>query len=119
MIEDVRLLDGGRRHGDASSSSPTTATCATARGSGAPGRRGSAWLLGRLGRPAARLAVDRQPATGAVRTASRFRAGAVDLARTSERRRPGRDGPSGLEARTRRDDQDGQPDDGSQGGRDW
>ena len=101
-------------------SSPTTATCATARGSAAPGRPAPRGCSGGSTAGRLRVAVDRQPATGADRAATAFRAGAVHLAGPLERRRPGRDGPSraGRPDAARRPSK-GNPEEGSQGGWDW
>ena len=68
---------------------------------------------------AAGLAVDRQPATGAVRTAIGFRACAVRLARTLERRRPGRDGPPGWKRGRGATTKKGNPKKAPEGGWDW
>ena len=119
MIDDVRMLDGAEgsavllvvtddrdlRHGSTAAR-------------GADGGLGVAARSPRGGSVA--LAVGRQPAAGARRPAG-------PDAGHDQRRRPGRDRPSVLEARARRDDQEGQPAQGAQewgserrsDGRDW
>ena len=118
MIEDVRLIDGA----DGTATLLVVTDDRDLRhGARLRGARtaGSAWLLGRLdsGRLASSSIGNPRPARSG--RPSAFRACAVHLARTLERRRPGRDGPPELEGRTRRDDQEGQPEEGSEGGWDW
>ena len=118
MIDDVRSLDGA----DGTATLLVVTDDRDLRhGARLRGARtaGSAWLLGRL--DAGRLA---SPSIGNPRPARSVAAVAVGscavvLAGPLERRRPGRDGPSRMEDRTRRDDQAGQPQEGSQGGWDW
>ena len=118
MIDDVRSLDGA----DGTATLLVVTDDRELRhGARLRGARtaGSAWLLGRLGAGRLVVAVGRQSATGAHLAADAVRSGAVVLAGPVERRRPGRDGPSQVEDRTRRDDQTRQPQAGSQGGWDW
>ena len=118
MIDDVRALDGA----DGTATLLVVTDDRELRhGARLRGARtaGSAWLLGRLGAGRLVVAVGRQPATGAHLAARAVRSRAVVLAGPVERRRPGRDGPSRVEDRTRRHDQTGQPQTGSQGGWDW
>ena len=111
MIDDVRALDGA----DGTATLLVVTDDRELRhGARLRGARtaGSAWLLGRLERRSALVAVGRQSATGAHLAARAIGSRAVVLAGPVERRRPGRDGPSEVEDRTRRDDQTGQPQDG-------
>ena len=118
MIDDVGLLDGA----DGTAAAPGRHR----RPRPAPRRAAARRPDGRLGvaaRPArgrsARVAVGRQPATGAHLAADAVRSRAVVLADPSSDGDPAEMDRRRLEDRTRRDDQEGQPAEGAQGGWDW
>ena len=107
MIDDVRLARRRRRHGGP----PGRDRRPRPAPRGATPRRtdGRLRVAARAARcRSARVAVDRQSTTGASRGHATW-SRAVVVAGPVERRRPGRDGPSRMEDRTRRHDQAGQP----------
>ena len=118
MIDDVRMIDGA----DGTATLLVVTDDRDLRhGARLRGARtaGSAWLLGRLDSGRLRVAVDRQPATGAAaRPPASGPAPSTSPALSSDGDPAEMDRPS-WKRRTRRDDQEGQPQEGSQGGRDW